>query len=170
MELTDAGTNNLLYDPATDRIMALLDFDFSSILHPAYEFCRSFSSNGGQLTGWCGDATPEEKAAAALRRAKLTGRFPSPLPAPVASANGPCVDWELAQAWEDELERLDVKRPSTIQGVDKIADVDEVLGCLLPWRLVNEDFLRLNQDEDTIMALRRMGERQLVGLLDHMGF
>jgi hypothetical protein len=106
----------------------------------------------------------------ALRNAKLTGQFPSPLPASAASDNGPGVDWELAQAWEDELQKSDAKRPSTIQGMDKVADVDEVLGLLLPWRLTNEDFLRMNPDEGQRIALRRIAERQLVGLLDHLGF
>lgn len=107
---------------------------------------------------------------AALRHAQLSGRFPSPLPAPVATANGPGVNWELAQAWEDELQKLNVKRPSTIQGIDKFADVDGILSSLLPWRLTNDDFLRMNQDEDQRLALRRMGERELVSVLDHLGF
>lgn len=162
--------DNLLYDPATGRITALLDYDFASVQHPAYEFFRSFGSSGGQFLGWTGDATPEDQEALALREAKLTGRFPSPLPTPVMSANGPGVDWEIAQAWEDELQRLDVRRPSTIRGVDKIADVDELLGSLSPWRLTNDDFLRMNQDEDQRTALRRMAERQLKSVLAHMGF
>jgi hypothetical protein len=80
------------------------------------------------------------------------------------------VDWELAQAWEDELQKLDVKRPSSIQGIDKIADVDELLGSLKPWTLANADYLRMNPEEDHRMDLRRRSERQLVGLLGHMGF
>ncbi|KAI0098901.1 kinase-like domain-containing protein [Nemania sp. FL0031] len=163
----DFTTDNILYDPATGRITALLDYDFASILHPAYEFFRSFNSTGGRLSGWLGDATPQEKEAAALRNAKLTGQFPSPLP---VAANNAAVDWELAQAWEDELQKLDVKRPSSIQGIDKIADVDEVLGCLLPWTLANKDYLRMNPEEDHRMELKRRSERQLVGLLAHMGF
>ncbi|KAI3325201.1 kinase-like domain-containing protein [Xylariaceae sp. AK1471] len=166
----DFTTDNVLYDPATGRITALLDYDFASILHPAYEFFRSFNSTGGRLSGWSSDTTPQEKEAAALRNAKLTGQFPSPLPALVASDNGPGVDWELAQAWEDELQKLDVKRPSSIQGIDKIADVDELLGSLSPWTLANEDYLRMNPEEDHRMELRRRSERQLVGLLGHMGF
>ncbi|ORY70468.1 uncharacterized protein BCR38DRAFT_107309 [Pseudomassariella vexata] len=166
----DFTTDNLLYDPVTGHITALLDYDFASIMHPAYEFFRSFSGNGGQLTGWLGDTTIQEKESAAIRNAKLSGQFPSPLPAPVPSENGPGLDWELAQAWEDELQKLDAKRPSTMQGVDRVANVDEILGALVPWRLANEDFLRMNADEDTIMALRRIGERQLVSLLDHVGF
>ncbi|KAF9771786.1 hypothetical protein IL306_010553, partial [Fusarium sp. DS 682] len=157
--------DNLLYDPATGRITALLDYDFSSILYPAYEFFRSFGTNGGQLSGWSAD-----HEVAALRNAKLTGQCPSPLPAPVASGNGPSIDWELALAWETELQRHHVKRPSTIPGVEGLADVDEVLGLLLPWRLTNEDFLRMNQDEGQRKALRRISEEQLVSLLEHMGF
>ncbi|KAK7394013.1 hypothetical protein QQX98_013204 [Neonectria punicea] len=129
----DFTPDNLHYDPATGRITALLDYDFASILHPAYEFFRSFATNGGRLSGWSAD-----HEAAAIRDAKLTGQFPSPLPAPAASANGPGVDWELALAWEDELQRLQVKRPSTIPGIEGLADVDEVLGSLVPWRLTNE--------------------------------
>ncbi|KAI0407769.1 hypothetical protein F4802DRAFT_594710 [Xylaria palmicola] len=96
-----SATDNLLYDPATGRITALIDYDFASISRPAYEFFRSFAGTGGQLTGWLGDTTAEEKEATALRNAKLTGQYPSPFPSPVASVNGPGVDWELAQVWED---------------------------------------------------------------------
>ncbi|KAI0439383.1 phosphotransferase enzyme family-domain-containing protein [Xylaria telfairii] len=166
----DFTPDNLLYDPATGRITALLDYDFASIQHPGYEFFRSFGNSGGQFLGWTGDATPGDREALALREAKLSGRFPSPLPAPVASANGPGVDWELARAWEDELQRLDVRRPSTLRGIDKLADVDELLGVLSPWRLTNDDFLRMNQDEDQRATLRRISERQLTSVLDHMGF
>ncbi|RYP75903.1 hypothetical protein DL771_002167 [Monosporascus sp. 5C6A] len=164
------ASDNLLYDPATGLVTALLDYDFSSILHPAYEFFRSFAPNGGRFTGWVADSDPEGQELAALRRAKLTGEFPSPLPTPVETRNGPGVDWELAQAWENELQRLNVKRPSTIQGINKLADVDELLGSLTPWRLINTDFLRMNTDEGQRMAVRRMSEEQLVAVLDHLGF
>ena len=159
----------MLCDPTTGRITALLDYDFAGILHPAYEFFRSFIGIGGQLCGWS-DSTSHDKKIAALRDSKMTGHFPSPLPAAVVSGRGSDIDWELSKAWEEELEELDVKRPSTIQGIDKIADVDELLGFLLPWRLTNEDFLRMNEDEDTRLAVRRMSERKIVGLLDRMGF
>lgn len=166
----DKATNNLLYNPATGRITALLDYDFAGILHPAYKFFHSFSSTGGRLSGWLGDTTPQEREAEALQNAKLTGQVPSPLPVPVVSDNGPGVDWELAQAWEEELQKLDVKRPSPILGIDKIADVDEVLGSLLPWTLTNQDYLRLNPEEDHIVTLRRKSGGQLVGLLDRLEF
>ncbi|KAK3302842.1 phosphotransferase enzyme family-domain-containing protein [Chaetomium strumarium] len=167
----DFVPENLLYDPPTGRITALLDYDFASIQHPGYEFFRSFSTNGGSFLGWSGGTTPEKQEAEALRNAKLTGRFPSPLPAPVVSDKGaPAVDWELAHAWEVELQELDVKRPSTIQGIDKLADVDELLGSLLPFILTNGDFLRMNTDENQRKDMKAMSERKLVGLLEHLGF
>ncbi|KAK4107639.1 hypothetical protein N656DRAFT_840325 [Canariomyces notabilis] len=167
----DFVPENLLYDPPTGRITALLDYDFASIQHPGYEFLRSFNTNGGSFLGWSGGTSPEEQEAEALRNAKLTSRFPSPLPAPVVSDNGaPAVDWELAQAWEVELQKLDVKRPSTIQGIDKLADVDELLGSLLPFILTNEDFLKMNTDPDQRKGMKAMSERKLVGLLEHLGF
>ncbi|KAK4165541.1 kinase-like domain-containing protein [Cladorrhinum sp. PSN259] len=166
----DFTSDNLLHDPATGLVTALLDYDFSTILHPAYEFFRSFGPNGGRFAGWIADSDPEGQELLELRRAKLTGEFPSPLPTPTDTPNGPGVDWELAQAWENELQKINVKRPSTIQGIDKLADVDELLGSLKPWRLINTDFLRMNTDEGQRMALRRKGEEQLVAVLDHLGF
>ncbi|KAK4212602.1 phosphotransferase enzyme family-domain-containing protein [Rhypophila decipiens] len=166
----DFTSDNLLFDPETGRLTALLDYDFSSILHPAYEFFRSFGPNGGRFTGWMSDKDAEGRELGALRMAKLTGRFPSPLPTPVMTQNGPGVDWQLAQAWEDELQKHHVNRPSTIEGIDKLADVDELLGALAPWRLINKDFLRMNTDEGQRQALKRMAEEQLVAVLEHIGF
>lgn len=65
---------------------------------------------------------------------------------------------------------MDVKRPSTIPGNEKLADIDEILGALVPWRLCNEDFLSMNRDEDQRIALRIISEEKLVSLLDHLGF
>lgn len=164
------ATRNLLYDPTTGRITAVLDYDFASVQHPAYEFFRSFARNGGQLFGWSGDATPEQREANALRAAKLSGQFPDPLPAAVASDNGPGIDWALALAWEEELNKFDVKRPSIIQGAEDLADVEEVVGSLQPWRLTNSDFLRMNQDKDQLKLVRRIEEGHLTTLLSHLGF
>jgi hypothetical protein len=79
------------------RITALLDYDFSCISHPSYEFLRSFDGYAGQFRGWSGDDDSEQLA---LHKAKLRG-FPSPLP--VSTEKG--VNWETAKAWEDQLEK-----------------------------------------------------------------
>src|SRR5687767_8644761 len=70
-----SDASNLLFDPDLGRITGLIDYDFATILHPSYEFLRSFNA-GGQFRGWYVD---EESDEAALREAKLHG-FPSPLP------------------------------------------------------------------------------------------
>ncbi len=77
--------------------------------------------------------------------------------------------WEVAKVWEDELERLNVQRPRTIKGIEKVADVDAVLRSILPWRVTNSDVLRL-QSEAEILKCRDENEAQLVKLLDHLGF
>ncbi|KAI1174281.1 phosphotransferase enzyme family-domain-containing protein [Nemania sp. FL0916] len=158
----DFTTNNLLFDPDSGRITALLDYDFASILHPLYEFLRSFDGVGGQFRGWSGDDESNEDLA--LRSAKLYG-FPSPLPA--VKDDG--IQWDVAKAWEDELEKRDVKRPSNIQGIDKVADVDAVLRAVLPWHLTNRDFLQM-QPDGAVEFFRNRGEEQLVKLLSHLGF
>ncbi|KAH7379847.1 kinase-like domain-containing protein [Cadophora sp. MPI-SDFR-AT-0126] len=157
----DFTTDNLLYDPKTGRITALLDCDFACIQHPAHEFFCSFATWDGQLGGWSPD--PE---AASLRHARLTGRFPSPLPA----RHGSDIDWEIAEAWEIELQKLGAKRPSLFQGIDRVAEIEALLGLLLPWRLTNEDALRRNPDEEKRKGLRQDGERQLQEILEHLGF
>ncbi len=130
---------------------------FASIQHLGYEFSRSSNTRGGSFVGWSDGATPEEQEAEALRNAKLTGRFPLPLPALVVSDSGAtAVDWELAHAWEVELQRLDVKRPSTIQRIDKFVDVDELFGTLSPFILANEDFLRMNTDPGRRKGMKSM--------------
>lgn len=153
--------NNLLYDASTKRVTALIDYDFACILHPSYEFLRSFSGAGGQFQGWSDIESSEQTA---LRDAKLHG-FPSPLPENAEDG----VRWDMAKAWEDELEKLNVKRPRTIRGIEKVADVDAVLRSILPWRVTNSDILRL-QSEEVIVKCRNENEVQLIRLLDHLGY
>lgn len=79
------------------------------------------------------------------------------------------MQWEVAKAWEDELERLDVKRPITIPGIDKVAEVDSLLRAILPWRLHNQDALQL-QSEKVILSFREECEDRLAKILSHLGF
>lgn len=98
---SNIAANNILFDATSNRITALIDYDFACISHPSYEFLRSFDGIGGQFRGWSID---EENDDMALRDAKLHG-FPSPLPPTTKDR----VKWEVVKAWEDELEKLDVK-------------------------------------------------------------
>ncbi|KAF4634752.1 hypothetical protein G7Y89_g3359 [Cudoniella acicularis] len=157
----DFTANNLLFDAISGRITALIDYDFACVSHPSYEFLRSFDGAGGQFRGWSSGEASEDMT---VREAKLHG-FPSPLPP--ATKDG--VKWDVMKAWEDELEKLDVKRPRNIPGIDKVADVDTILRTILPWRVSNSDILRL-QSEEVIIKCRNENEEQLVRLLSHLGF
>lgn len=157
----DFTTNNVLFDPTSGRITALIDYDFACVSHPSYEFLRSFDSAGGQFRGWSSNEASEDMA---LREAKLHG-FPSPLPPTTKDG----VKWDVVKAWEDELEKVNVKRPRNILGIDRVADVDTILRTILPWRVSNSDILRLQSDE-VIIKCRDENEQQLVGLLSRLGF
>ncbi|EEQ28075.1 conserved hypothetical protein [Microsporum canis CBS 113480] len=157
----DFTTNNILFDASSGRITALIDYDFSCVLHRSYEFLRSLDNAGGQFCGWSGDDDSEQMA---LRGAKLHG-FPSPLPQ--STKDG--VQWEVAKAWECELEKLGVERPRTIDGIDKVADVDAVLRGILPWRLSNSDIVRL-QSEEVKLGHREKCEKELRNMLVRLGF
>lgn len=151
-----------MFDPSTYRITALIDYDFSSILHPSYEFLRSFLGVGGQFRGLCGDEGCEQ---AALSKARLHG---FPLLLPQSTKDGE-VDWELAKAMDEELEGLDVQRPRTMKGIEKVADVDTILGTIIPWRLSNPDIVR-RQSEEVLIKHRHENEEQLLKLLEYLGF
>ncbi|KAK4223651.1 hypothetical protein QBC38DRAFT_516499 [Podospora fimiseda] len=150
-----------------DKVVVHCDFnyDFSWISHPSYEFLRSFAGLGGQFRGWSVD---EENQEAALRDAKLHG-FPESLPVKNDENTDSGIDWEAAKAWEDALEEEGVKRPRTMQGIEKVADVDTVLCAILPWRFTNPDIVA-RQTEEVLMKCREENEKELDGLLKRLGF
>ena len=114
------ATKNILYEPTSMHITALFDYEFSGISHPSHEFLCSLDGYAGQFRGWSGDEDSEQLA---LHEAKLHG-FSSPLP--VSTKDG--VDWEAAKIWEDQFERAQVQRPRTMEGIDKVADIDAIAG------------------------------------------
>ena len=63
--------NNILIDPSTNKLTALLDFDFACIAHPAHEFLVSLQDLGGNVMGPYGEDPTEGK----LSQALLSGDF-----------------------------------------------------------------------------------------------
>ena len=57
------------------------------------------------------------------------------------------VKWELAEAWEDELEKAQVLRPQTIRGMEHVADADAILRAIVPRRITNPDVVRMQSEE-----------------------
>ena len=130
-------------------------------MHPAAEYFASFGSGWGRLQAFSSNETPDEGA---LRSYKFQG-FPERLPEETKDG----VQWELAKAWEEELEKLHVMRPRTIKGIEQVADIEAILHAILPWRLNNSDMIRMHSDK-ALMEFRDKDEKSLVKVLEHLGY
>ena len=75
----------------------------------------------------------------------------------------------MLKAWEVAMEKSHVKNPRTIEGIEKVADVDALLQAILPFDVTNPDKLQLQSEEDTVRQ-KEESEKQLVKILDHLGF
>ncbi|KAJ5986157.1 hypothetical protein N7451_010522 [Penicillium sp. IBT 35674x] len=115
----DFDIHNMLIDPDSLQITALLDFDFSHISFAVEEFLYSFFFIHGLLVG-----PIEEDEYIALRKAQLEG-FQKKIQASQSEEEKEheqgSIDWKLAQAWDEELARLNLQRPSSIKGIDEVS-------------------------------------------------
>ncbi|PYH37560.1 uncharacterized protein BO87DRAFT_423177 [Aspergillus neoniger CBS 115656] len=80
--------NNILIDPTTCKLTALIDFDFACIAHPAHEFLVSLQDLGGNVMGPYGEDPTEGKLAQAL----LSGGFSD------GDVPGTCMDFKRPEA------------------------------------------------------------------------
>jgi len=67
------------------------------------------------------------------------------------------------------LEKAQLQRPRTIVGIEKVADVDAILRGIMPWRVTNDDMMYM-QSEKVIMACKNESEKQMVQMLERLGF
>ena len=136
------ATDNLLFNPETLQTTAILDFDWSYVGSIADESLRSFSDLSGKIPG----PFHKDPGVSALRIGLLQG-FPDPLPPSESS-----VSWEVAKAWDDELERRDVQRPRTIKGMDALSGVFWLSQQICPFLLYDPTVLKyrtsLQEDRD----------------------
>lgn len=72
-------------------------------------------------------------------------------------------------AWEDELEKAQVLRPSTMRGIEHVADVNAVLTAITPWRITNPDIMKM-QSEEVKARYREDSEEQPINILARLGF
>lgn len=59
--------------------------------------------------------------------------FPSPLPVPSRS-----VEWETAKLWDSQLAYVNASRPSTVEGIEALSLLYELLEMMHPDMLCNE--------------------------------
>ncbi|UNI22175.1 hypothetical protein JDV02_008088 [Purpureocillium takamizusanense] len=154
----DFTTNNMLFDKATNKITAILDFDWSFVSHPFDEFTSSLSDLGGKVTL---DDDDE------VERAILSGDFF----AGIAEEPKEKKDkWQLAKTFSAAMQEARVTRPSDmLGGADKIRDLLLFQGMLCPFRLGNE-FMLKQLDDAKKAELRDETEARLVKWLENHGF
>src|SRR4051812_5929580 len=111
----------MLFDTATKRVTAVLDFDFSWVTHPAHEFITGLWDMGG------GMQLGDEK----LQAAVLSGRF-GDLDDGEAPSSDVGTTWEVARAWDNALATRDAIRPSSIQGIHQVQKLMKLEDALCP--------------------------------------
>jgi len=138
--------SNLLFDPTTLEITAILDFDWSHIGSHADEFLRSFTPFG-----------------------KLCGPSPSRSNTPHGISSLEVGKGEDAQIWDEELRRAGAERPSTIDGIEGLSGLKWLSEKLCPWMLSNEVVVGSKSDE-ALGKERGVVEGELVWFLENKGF
>lgn len=152
--------NNMLYDPTTKRISALLDFDWAAVAHPAHEF---FSG----LHDLHGSTHPDD---AALQSAVLTGAFVPATPAaePDKTETGEHDKaWALARSWDASLLGAGGLRPSSIAGIATLESLRALEDLIAPFSLCNAVMVGRTPAEK-LQAARADTEAKLNALLDSL--
>ncbi|CAI7575606.1 unnamed protein product [Penicillium palitans] len=104
------GMSNLLFNRGSNRLSAVLDFDFAHIGAPISEYLFSFWDLDGLLPG---SSDPNDP----LRNHILKG-FPF-----AEEEEGVEDKWKLTRAWENALSDVGAEKPSTIDKAGDIADI-----------------------------------------------
>ncbi|KAM7203173.1 hypothetical protein V8F20_004115 [Naviculisporaceae sp. PSN 640] len=158
----DFTMNNILYDPSTNRITALLDFDWASINHASEEYFSGLWDIFGGL----------HEQNAKFREYILSGTFPDPnnkgpRPQDVSrkEEEEEQQQYAVAQVWSEISAKRGLTRPSTIPIIEKLIVLKELEGLICPFQLGNEAFLARMAD-DKKEKLRGETEGKIVAWLD----
>lgn len=155
--------NNMLYDPTTSRVSALLDFDWAAVAHPAHEF---FSG----LHDLQGGTHPDD---AALQSAVLTGAFNTNTSASISAAAETGESdageitraWALARSWDAALLQAGGLRPSSLAGITTLESLRALEDLVAPFGLCNTVMVGRTPAEK-LQAARADTEAKLDALLD----
>ncbi|KAI1176681.1 hypothetical protein F4777DRAFT_247034 [Nemania sp. FL0916] len=120
----DLDTCNLLVDPFSENLTAILDFELSHVASPAEEYFYSLTNLGSMLAGPFDD-NPDEVH---LRKCLLEG-FDKIDPSSDASGK---INWMTARATDQEFTRAGILKPAQIKGCGELASLKWFLESLSP--------------------------------------
>ncbi|EHL03113.1 hypothetical protein M7I_0805 [Glarea lozoyensis 74030] len=152
----DFNTFNMLFDPSSNLLTALLDFDLSHIATPADEYFYSFRTLGALLAG---PFEPGDEGQ--LRQYLLYGNVPA--------QNGTKVDFEVAQMMDKEFVRAGVLRPADIPGAGELAALKWFLEDVSPPYFFMERWLEW-KGREKVEEIKVGIEETLGGYLERWGF
>jgi hypothetical protein len=149
----------MLFDPISNRLTALLDFDLSHIATLADEYFYSFRTVGALLAG-----PFEEGDEGQLRRCLLDG-FDGNVP----DQNGRKVNFEIAQMMDKEFLRAGVLRPADIQGAGELAGLKWFLEDVSPPYFFMSRWLA-HMEPEKVDEIKTSIEENLGKYLERWGF
>ncbi|GAM90000.1 hypothetical protein ANO11243_080400 [Dothideomycetidae sp. 11243] len=147
----DFCMQNILYNPDTLQITALIDFDFAVIASAAEVFMGSMNLGLG---------FPSPKEDKDLHKAMLHG-FPDPLPPSTEE-----IDWTAAKMWDQAFRDRGMDRPATIPGMKDRSRLDFFMGMINPL-VFRFDFMV--EDEAALVEKRTKQGNLLEKLLHEFG-
>jgi hypothetical protein len=143
----------MLFDKDTQKITAVLDFDWSCVSHPFDEFFGLLYDIG------CNISEKDNDISSAL----VSGDFTTP-PANKESAE----NWEVAKAWNAAMKKIGVLSPSDMKGVAGILDFMRFQIMLCPWELGSSEFKKMDDEKQAEVLAKR--EADLVEWLEKYGY
>ncbi|KAK6215638.1 hypothetical protein QIS74_08657 [Colletotrichum tabaci] len=156
----DLDGHNILFDEGTNKLTALLDYDFGHVGSQADEYFYSFPSIHGLLIPPFLD-DPEEVH---LRQCLLDGFGPEDAERTCAS-----IAWATAVARDDEFAKAGVERPADIGGIDALSAVFWFIQNISPPMFFLERW-RSRATPDRVEAVKREARDNLERNLDAWGF
>ena len=159
---------NILIDPATKSITALLDFDFANIAGPADELFYSFAVHG-LMTSLFGRNPELDRL-----RQFLVGEADMLEPrqeeaAEEKPAGMARVDWALVAKWDAALTKAQVPRARDIQGISDLAGLYWFTQDVCSPFMLMERWHEGKSEEQKREKVEEV-ERKLVRCLEHWGY
>lgn len=151
---------NMLFDVESNRLTALLDFDFSHVATPADEYFYSMGLLGHILLG------PLEEGPMQQWVKCLLNGCDGNMPTAEESAD---VAWGTMKMLSEEFARAGVRRPQDIKGIGELAGVKWFLEAVFPPYFASPRWLSRRTPEQ-VEKIRKNQESQVNAYLQRWGY
>ncbi|OJJ42009.1 hypothetical protein ASPZODRAFT_20876 [Penicilliopsis zonata CBS 506.65] len=148
----DLTMNNMLINPETSKLTALLDFDFASIAHPVHEFLVSLQDLGCNIMGPYGEDPTNGK----LSQALLSGNFSADIPGDL---------WWNGRTLNADLVKRGMQRPSDMVGIEVLFQWRALEQLICPFHLAAPFIIHRLTDEQREEA-RKKAESELIDQME----